>query len=353
MIQASLLVGLVLHCLDGRCGRVAWRDPQTLPKGLSRDELQRRLYCDWCGGIQGLSVAVEPIRAHFVHYPPKPETVAAEEVRLRDLRNSVYAQPYAYQNLGGSWGRRRPDPSLLELAHHQLGVPMCNLYSSLTTQEAMVRLYNARDRLGNQPGLPAIFPDAEVPIVRVNSAGERELTRARWGWNKAKFGWVTNARNLTSWPWSRVIEEPRQRCLVPATSFAEYHPSETIPGKTGKPIKAATWFRLAGDVPRPPFAFAGFIKRWNWDKDGPRKKSDELQQGTQVLAVAFLTTDPNAVVEPIHPKSMPVILRPGQFDDWLYGSATTAANLQRPLPSDALEIAFTGAKEDSGLLLPE
>lgn len=246
---------------------------------------------------------------------------------------------------------RRPDAARpRDGKGHRKGRAVCNLYSNLTTQEAMRQLFEAEDRLGNQPPMPAIFPDAEVPIVRINRDGETELTHARWGWNKARFGWVTNVRNLGGWPWKHVIEETRQRCLVPASSFAEYHPTETIPGARGKPIKAATWFRLAGDEPRPPFAFAGFMRRWNWDKDGLRRKGDEplRERDAQLIAMAFLTTEPNAVVSPIHPKAMPVILRDGDYEAWLRGDARDAAGLQRPLPDDALEIAFTGRKEDDG-----
>ncbi len=278
------------------------------------------------------------------------KNVAVMGQTVEECGGQVQSHPFGYRRLGGIWGHYRPSPALLELGHHQTGMPMCNLYSNLTTQEAMRQLFNAKDRLGNQPPLPGIFPDAQVPIVRINRDGETELTHARWGWNKAKFGWVTNVRKLDGWPWKHVIEETRQRCLVPASSFAEYHPTETIPGASGKPIKAATWFRLVGDEPRPPFAFAGFMRRWNWEKDGLRKKADEPLRGsdTQVIAMAFLTTEPNAVVEPIHPKAMPVILQPAQFETWLHADAAEAANLQRPFADELLEIVFTGAKEDRG-----
>ena len=132
---------------------------------------------------------------------------------------------------------------------------------------------------------------------------------------------------------------------MPATSFSEYHPTETITGASGKPIKAATWFRLKGEEDRPPFAFAGLMRCWNWEKHGLRRKSDEplRDANTQVIAMTFLTTDANAVVALIHPKAMPVILRTQkEFDLWLTGSAEDAMALQKPLPDDALEIVFIG-----------
>jgi putative SOS response-associated peptidase YedK len=61
----------------------------------------------------------------------------------------------------------------------------------------------------------------------------------------------------------------------------------------------------------------------------------------------FLTTEPNAVVAPIHPKAMPVILTtPAEVDLWLLADAPKALKLQRPLPDDALQIVACGEKED-------
>ena len=224
---------------------------------------------------------------------------------------------------------------------------MCNLYANTMPQDAMRRLFKALDRLGNQEPLTAIFPDAEVPIVRIGDDGARELVKARWGWDKTPRGWVTNARNLDkSWG---VIRNVSQRCLVPATSFAEYHPSETIPGASGKPIKAAAWFRLAGEEDRPPFAFPGFYRRWNWKENGLRRKSDQelADVDAAVLAMTFLTCPPNRVVQPIHPKAMPVILdTQDEFETWLTADENRAAALQRPLPDEKLTIAFIGAKAD-------
>ncbi len=212
---------------------------------------------------------------------------------------------------------------------------MCNLYSLTKGQSAIRDLFSVKhDRTGNLPLFPSIFPDQAAPIVRRGADSERELVTARWGMpGPPQFGGqlVTNIRNVASPHWRGWLGA-RNRCVVPATSFCEY--ADTKPRKT--PI----WFALGTD--RPLFAFAGLWTRWR----GVRGPKSAPVEGEHEL-YGILTTEANAVVAPIHPKAMPVILTsPAEVDLWLMGETPAALMLQRPLPDEALSIVAKGERED-------
>jgi len=217
---------------------------------------------------------------------------------------------------------------------------MCNLYSLTKGQAAIRDLFSVKhDRTGNLPLFPSIFPDQLAPIVRRGPDGERELVTARWGMpGPPQFGGqpVTNIRNVTSPHWRGWLGA-RNRCVVPATSFCEY--ADTKPRKT--PI----WFALGED--RPLFAFAGLWTRWRGAR-GPKS----APVGGEHELYGFLTTKANAVVAPIHPQAMPVILTTrAEVDLWLEGDTLDALELQRPLTDSALGIVASGEKEDGVALL--
>lgn len=166
-----------------------------------------------------------------------------------------------------------------------------------------------------------VYPDREALVMSRNAGGELAPEIMRWGFPPVNGPVVTNVRNVKSAYW-RPWLKPEQRCIVPASSFAEY--GQTTP-------KREVWFE------RPDGAtiwFAGIWRPWT----GPRGAKSKPIDGEHLL-FSFLTCEPNSVVAPVHPKAMPVILREHEIDTWLDAPTDIALQLQRPLPDAELRIA--------------
>lgn len=175
-----------------------------------------------------------------------------------------------------------------------------------------------------------VYPDQDAPILRpANTSGELELASLRWGFPPIAAGKapITNIRNLKSRWWRDVnrpyLLEREYRCLVPFTAFAE-------------PVRNPTWFQ----VPEKEVAyFAGIWRPWNGERLAPVPgKTRRARQHGDWSLFAFLTTEANSIVRPVHEKAMPVILHtPETCRQWLAGGEDSL-QLQKPLADDALII---------------
>lgn len=111
----------------------------------------------------------------------------------------------------------------------------------------------------------------------------------------------------------------KQRCIIPADGFFEWHAQE------GRKAKQPYYIHR---VDHEPIAFAGLWETWR----GPDRDGEPLRSCT------IITTDPNDVMAQIHHR-MPVILPPDQWDRWLDGTHNDTAEITKllvPAPNELL-----------------
>ena len=171
-------------------------------------------------------------------------------------------------------------------------------------------------------------------VVR-EAKGRRLLGQMLWGFPRLTRemrlrgdppGRIGLVADLTNPMWETLAIEPRYRCLIPLTHFA--NPNGT-PGE-----KTRSWFSLEG---QPIMAWAGFCK--NTAEFGP--------------VYAGLTTDANAAVMPYNDR-MPLLLEPHDYERWLHGTIKDVIGFQfrTPPPADAFTVERTDDLWRSGKLPP-
>jgi putative SOS response-associated peptidase YedK len=167
-----------------------------------------------------------------------------------------------------------------------------------------------------------VTPGSDILAVRERQ-GERGAEFLRWGlipsWAKdPSIGHrMANARSDTA------LEKPAfrramqlRRCLIPADLFYEW---QAVRGQRRKQPYAV---RLLDDE---PFAFGGLWEYWR------------PPGGDGIASCTILTTEPNALLAPIHDR-MPVIIPPDRYPAWLDPRTPLPAlsDLLKPYPSEAM-----------------
>ena len=166
-----------------------------------------------------------------------------------------------------------------------------------------------------------IAPMQDVPIVRVNASGDRELVQVRWGfvprWARdPSIGHrMINARSETAFEKSAFRNAfRRHRCLLPASGFYEWKPMPW--GK--QPLHVG----LKDDG---PLGFAGLYERW-------------LSPEGEVLdTCTILTTEANALLRDAHDR-MPVIVPRDDYARWLDLADASVDDLLRPYPPEEMTV---------------
>ena len=210
---------------------------------------------------------------------------------------------------------------------------MCGLYSFRRAPEEARGLFNYLET-PDFPPRQYVTPGGPMAIVRQGNDGSRHFALVRWGfiasWNKTVMPGkpLINARSET------ILEKPtfrnairRRRCLIPADGFYEWEGD--VPGKK------RPYF-----IHRPQhalMAFAGIWEHWM----GP--------DGSELETAAIITTQANALVATIHPRS-PVIIHPDDFEPWLDHSSEDVRDvvpLLRPASDDLFEMEPTVIKRNA------
>lgn len=182
-------------------------------------------------------------------------------------------------------------------------------------------------------GVPSETIEGNHGLVVLESSGGRRLKSLSWGFPRLTRdmklrgdppGRIGLVADLTNPMWDHIVVEPRYRCLIPLSHFANPY------GDPGEKMRA--WFSVTGE---PLMAWAGFCR--NTPEFGP--------------VYAGMTMTANALVEPYNDR-MPVLLERGDYDRWLHGSIQDVIGMQfrPPIGADRFTIETTMDRWKSGRL---
>ncbi|RVT91297.1 SOS response-associated peptidase family protein [Sphingomonas crocodyli] len=161
-------------------------------------------------------------------------------------------------------------------------------------------------------------------LVVIERDGRRHLRSMLWGFPRRTremrergdpTGRIGLVADLTNPLWDKLVVDPRYRCLIVLTHFAN---PDGDPGE-----KTRTWFSL---LDQPIMAWAGFCR--NTPEFGP--------------VYAGMTMEANEAIPPTNDR-MPVLVEPQEYDRWLRGSIADVIDMQfgAPVAADRMRVEPT------------
>lgn len=193
---------------------------------------------------------------------------------------------------------------------------MCGRFSLFAPKEDLSKRFGADVALDYEPRYN-IAPRTDIATIRNSDDGH--IVEQEWGllphWadDTDEEPRPINARSETAAEnnmFRDAFEE--RRCLVPSDGFYEWR------GERGS--KQPYRVHLEG---KDPSAMAGIWNRFE-------------ANGETLETVTILTTEPNAVMEPIHDR-MPVVLEPDEEESWLHGDPDEALSICGPYEGGDME----------------
>lgn len=174
-----------------------------------------------------------------------------------------------------------------------------------------------------------ITPGSLIPVV-YNEKGERKIYNFLWGLippgadeeKDGKENYEFSKGDLKEEEWLTECLEKR-RCLIPANGFYKWKSTE----KKSTPF----YIRLLSNELA---AIAGIYSVW------------KSSSGRDVYSCAMLTTDANALVQPVD-KRMPILVRPENYKQWLSKDELSNGELEKVLRGFSMtEMAVNRVSED-------
>lgn len=174
-----------------------------------------------------------------------------------------------------------------------------------------------------------ITPGTRIPVV-YKEEGKRKIYDFQWGLIPEEAGEEKEGRENYEVPIEELEDDEwlseclaHRRCLIPANGFYKWKFTE----KKSTPF----YIRLLSNELT---AIAGIYSVW------------KSSSGRDVYSCAMLTTEANALVQPVDDR-MPVLLRPDDHGDWLSDREVAPEKVEEFLQSYELtELAVNRVSED-------